>query len=1076
MKFSLQLRLVGFFLLCAQLLPAQWQSLKGPYGGLIFDIKTNSNQVMLSTSDGFFRSTNGGQWWEKTAEAFQENYSLFLLDANDTELLAISGKTVGFLPQKAVHVSTDGGDSWSVISTPDTFPSYFDGGAINGDHILLVGDQHIWESNDGGQNWFDSPLNASVTYPDCAASYNGRFYVTGYGKIAISDANGNNFVVHNIPSSAYILNIYVFDQTILMYDLAQERFYKSTNNGQTWIASTPDQMGNSRHQVAMLHDTLFTLMDGELAYSTNQGTYWTKIPGLPSDLLYMNYIAASQDHLIVGDDAAGLLRAPAATGPWTEATYGLHNSSVRDLDYDDTYLYATAPYRGLFRYDLAAEVWDTTNLLPVKYGAPDACVFNGKLFSAIANINNPFGQSVGRSTDHGNTWTNITPPGSGPFGGLSVFDRIIHNDNALFTWNSDQSNGLTTGILRSTDDGDNWTELSGYLLHGIGGSAIDLAVQGHTIWATTTTGIAKSTDNGVNWSLKNSNLPYSIAPNTPYMKGVFTVDNTVFVQLGTGLLFRSVDQGAHWEPAWSGLPVNNYPGSLMPIFDVFRFGGQLVCLSTNLYVSYDEGQHWTLYPGPLPARFSYSAKVRNNQLYLGTNERGVWEGTLDSFSLQPLSGRVFWDDNNNGVQDGTEKGVAGMVLSLNSYFQQIVTDSLGNYELYAYFDGSDAVLKPNTQPFPYTTISPASYTVQASGSGFNFAVYKTPGIQDLGVTCYMAGVPRPGFESNYYITASNLGTTEENGVVTFTLDPQLIYVSSNPPANTISGNTLTWNLDGLGYLDVRSLELRVKTPATTLIGAHVISTATISPTDPNPVNNTAVSDEEVKGSYDPNDKLEAHNGTISRDQVNAGEALVYTIRFQNTGNAAAEKVIVADQLPILLDPAGIQVLDASHAYTMDLRGNGYVEFTFDMINLPDSASNQAASQGYVRFAVQIRKEAPRAAEVRNTANIYFDFNTPIVTPPAITKIQEGVTGVSDLTDKAGDLRVMPNPSSGRFTVQMPEGVAMRGSLLVYNQNGGLVWQGRGNTVDLGNCPTGLYYAFLQGGDGKRYIGKIVVQH
>lgn len=1074
MKCSLQCTFVALFLLSAQLLPAQWQPLKGPYGGLIFDIHTNSDQVLLTTSDGLYRSTNGGQWWEKPAEAFQENYNLFLLDANDNELLAISGKTVGFLPQKAVHVSTDGGDSWSVINTPDTFPSYFEDGAINGDHILLVGDQHIWESTDGGQSWFDSPLNASVTYPECAASYNGRLYVTGYGKIAISDPSGNNFVVHTIPTTAIIQSIYVFDQLVLLYDLVQERFYKSTNNGQTWIASTPDQLGNSRHQVAMLHDTLFTLMDGELAYSTNQGTYWTKISGIPSDFLYMNYIAASQDHLIVGDDAAGLLRAPDATGPWTEATYGLHNSSVRDLDYDDDYLYATAPYRGLFRYDLAAEVWDTTNLLPVKYDAPDACVFNGKLFSATANINDPFGQSVGRSTDHGNTWTNITPPGSGPFGGLSIFDHIIHNDNALFIWNSDQSNGLTTGIFRSTDDGDTWTSLSGYLLHAIGASAIDLAVQGHTIWAITTNGVAKSTDNGINWSLKNSNLPYTIGPGSNYMKRVYVVDNMVFVQLADGLLYRSVDQGISWAPAWSGLPTYQYASSQIPIFDVFRYGNQLVALSTNLYVSYDEGQHWALYPGPLPTPFSYSAKVRNNQLYLGTNDRGVWKGTLDSFSLQPLSGRVFWDDNNNGVQDGAEKGVAGMVLSLNSYYQQTVTDSLGNYELFAYFDGNDALLKPSTQPFPYTTVSPENYTIQAGGSGLNFALYKTPGIQDLGMQCLMAGVPRPGFESNYYIKASNLGTTEENGVVSFTLDPQLIYVSSNPPANTISGNTLTWNLDGLGYLDVRGLQVRVKTPVTTPIGAHVVSTATISPTDPNPTNNTCISDDEVKGSYDPNDKLEVHNGIISRDQVNTGEALLYTIRFQNTGNAPAEKVIVVDQLPVLLDPATIQVLDASHAYTMDLRGNGYLEFTFDMINLPDSASDQAASQGYVRFAVQIRKEAPRAAEVRNTANIYFDFNAPIVTPPAITKIQEGVTGVSDLADKTGDLRVMPNPSSGRFMVQMQEGVTMRGALQVYNQNGGLVWQGRGNMVDLGSCPVGLYYAFLQGVDGKLYVGKVVV--
>jgi fimbrial isopeptide formation D2 family protein len=142
---------------------------------------------------------------------------------------------------------------------------------------------------------------------------------------------------------------------------------------------------------------------------------------------------------------------------------------------------------------------------------------------------------------------------------------------------------------------------------------------------------------------------------------------------------------------------------------------------------------------------------------------------------------------------------------------------------------------------------------------------------------------------------------------------------------------------------------------------------------------TAIDCHQNIGSYDPNDK-QTHPKGIDRDHfITENEELDYTIRFQNTGTDTAFTVVLRDTLSSYLDIATFRTGASSHNYKLDILEGRILKFTFNNINLPDSNRNLAASQGFIKFWVKLKKDVPFGSKIENKAAIYFDFNAPILT-------------------------------------------------------------------------------------------------
>jgi uncharacterized repeat protein (TIGR01451 family) len=134
-------------------------------------------------------------------------------------------------------------------------------------------------------------------------------------------------------------------------------------------------------------------------------------------------------------------------------------------------------------------------------------------------------------------------------------------------------------------------------------------------------------------------------------------------------------------------------------------------------------------------------------------------------------------------------------------------------------------------------------------------------------------------------------------------------------------------------------------------------------------------------SFDPNDKMATPQGITENRYVKPDTRLEYRIRFQNTGTDTAYTVVVVDTLSPLMDISTFRMGSTSHNYDLQVSGEGspVLTWTFNDIDLPDSTENEPESHGFIKFGIAPLAGHPDGTIVRNEANIYFDFNEPILT-------------------------------------------------------------------------------------------------
>jgi len=152
----------------------------------------------------------------------------------------------------------------------------------------------------------------------------------------------------------------------------------------------------------------------------------------------------------------------------------------------------------------------------------------------------------------------------------------------------------------------------------------------------------------------------------------------------------------------------------------------------------------------------------------------------------------------------------------------------------------------------------------------------------------------------------------------------------------------------------------------------------------------------ITDSYDPNDKLVRPAGIAAEHYTALGQVLEYTVRFQNTGNDYAYKVVVTDTLTDQFDVSTLRVTGASHPYQFNVSGKGrpLLTWTFNDINLPDSTRDPAGSNGFVKFTVKPLAALPPGTRIENHADIFFDFNPPIRTNTVWNTLYEAPLAVA----------------------------------------------------------------------------------
>lgn len=450
----------------------------------------------------------------------------------------------------------------------------------------------------------------------------------------------------------------------------------------------------------------------------------------------------------------------------------------------------------------------------------------------------------------------------------------------------------------------------------------------------------------------------------------------------------------------------------------------------------------------------------------------------ESFLVQ---GTSYIDIDGNGCNDtDPEYPYLKYLVSDGTSSEYFYNDPNGFYNM-PLPEGSYTIT-PILENLEYFEVSPSSLSVDLPGADdptiLDFCV--VPNDQaylDLEIILIPLEAARPGFEADYKIIYRNKGILAFSGFVEFTfLDDLVSFVFASPNRDTQTDRTLQWNFENLMPFESRTINVTMLLntpidPNFPLNGGDILSyNANIGPTNVDivPQDNASSLRQIVVNSFDPNDKTCLEGDTITPEMV--GEYVHYLIRFENTGTADAINIVVKDMIDTSkFDVSTLIPLHGSHEFVTRITNTNEVEFIFENINIPfDDANND----GYVVFKIKTLPSLALGDTFANDAEIYFDYNAPIITNDFSTTVAEPLS-VSEST--SNEFKMHPNPVADLLYIEAQTGIQ---SITIYDLNGrqlsrtALTGQPMNYQLNMGNLSKGMYFVKTISSSGEM-IQKII---
>ena len=427
-----------------------------------------------------------------------------------------------------------------------------------------------------------------------------------------------------------------------------------------------------------------------------------------------------------------------------------------------------------------------------------------------------------------------------------------------------------------------------------------------------------------------------------------------------------------------------------------------------------------------------------------------------------IQGNTKFDFNNNGC-DASDINCPNLKFAITDGITDgiLVTNNTGNYS-FPVIAGSHTIMPVLEHP-SYFSVNPASATVTfpASGSPFqqDFCLTANGSHQDIESWIIPLTLARPGFDSRYKIKFKNKGTVTVSGYLNFSFDDDYMdFVQATPTPNAQNYSLLRWDYTDLSPFEIREIEvtfnLNSQMESPPLNDGNIIKfESTVYPLtgDEYQTDNSNRLAQILRSSLDPNDKTCVEGTTVSPSTV--GQYVHYVIRFENTGTANAQNIVVKDIIDTAkYDVSSLVSLSGSASYVTRITNTNQVEFIFQNINLPfDDANND----GYVVFKIKTRPTLVLGDSFSNTANIYFDYNFPITTNTATTTI--ATLGTQDF-EFSSVFSLSPVPAKDVLTITTKQAVVMS-SASIYNILGQLVQVSTNpnENIDVSGLKTGTYF-------------------
>jgi uncharacterized repeat protein (TIGR01451 family) len=316
--------------------------------------------------------------------------------------------------------------------------------------------------------------------------------------------------------------------------------------------------------------------------------------------------------------------------------------------------------------------------------------------------------------------------------------------------------------------------------------------------------------------------------------------------------------------------------------------------------------------------------------------------------------------------------------------------------------------------------NPSYYTFSPSVVNVTLPTTTNPYIQDFCITpngnhndleiVLLPYVPaRPGFDAVYKLVYKNKGNQTQSGSINLNFnDSVLDYVATSQALSSQSSNLLNWTFTNLQPFESRiiTVTFNVNSPTETpaVISGSVLNYSAVinGATDEYVNDNTSILAQNVVNAFDPNDKTCIEGSTVTTNVI--GEYIHYMVRFQNTGTANAQNIVVKDLIDLTkFDLTTLVPISGSASFYTRVSNTNQVEFIFENINLPFASGTNS---GYIAFKIKTKSSLVVGNTFSNQVNIYFDYNNPIVTNNYITTIQNPL---GNDQFEVENLSIYPNP-------------------------------------------------------------------
>ncbi|MEE9450680.1 MAG: T9SS type A sorting domain-containing protein [Ignavibacteriaceae bacterium] len=538
----------------------------------------NPNTVWAATTEGTYRSYDAGTTWTQVHDIVM--VMDLIINPVDTNIVITGNGNLGSAGL-GLYRTSDGGGSWTKITS--VIPSNFQGkiqlDIYNADPNLVYasigngfsfsnGASWLCRSTDAGVNW---QVRSTVDY----SQWQGWFS----HDVAVNQSN---------PDELIIIGIGVHNSTNGGSTIVQ----KST--GGLTSGFTPPiggQEGNDNYTHSDAHDvkqhptdhnTYYIATDGGIFRTTDFGETFESHNGRYQTTQFYNGTSSSQTDSM-------------------KVMGGFQDNST------DIYSGDLAWFRAPVGGDGSWTSIDATN--------------DNIMYASSQNL------FMSKSTDGGNQFFGVAPPGGGTTAFIAPFRIFIGNSDIVYAGRSI--------IYKSTNGGNNWTTTNnGNVLDGNPALSMDISYQSSdkvyvgTAPYQTRSNIFRTNNGGTNWDNITGTLPdrfpadIAVDPND---------DNIVYVTFygfGTGHVFKSTNSGNSWTDLSDNLPDVPVPAVIV---DPNNSSHVYIGTDIGVFVSTGGGGNWQDFNAGLPDAvqgMDLNITTVNNAIRVMTHGNGAYETKL----------------------------------------------------------------------------------------------------------------------------------------------------------------------------------------------------------------------------------------------------------------------------------------------------------------------------------------------------------------------------------------------------------------------------------------------------------------